>query len=76
MELRLVCGSPWCKATFIYQSVEGKNDPEFCPKCKSFDGELSGGVTWVDKKYEGSRMDGLPHQTSLNVSKYTDKKKW
>ena len=64
---RTVCRNPWCKATFIYKE---EDVPKYCPKCKSFDKELSGGVTWVDKTYDGPRFDGLPHQTSINVKKY------
>lgn len=48
--------------------------PSECPKCRSFNEELSGGVTWTNKKYEGSRFDGLSHPISINVSKYTDRK--
>lgn len=63
-----VCKNPWCKATFEY-----KEDvtPEFCRKCESFDKDLSGGVTWTDKKYEGSRYDGRPHMTSVKVNKFS-----
>jgi len=62
-----ICKNPWCKATFEYK--EDKR-PDVCPKCKSFDSELSGGVSWNERKYDGPRMDGLPHQTSLNIKKY------
>lgn len=62
-----VCRNPWCKATFEYKTIDV---PEVCNKCRSFDEELSGGVTWVDKKYEGSRFDGMPHPTKIDVKKY------
>jgi hypothetical protein len=65
---RTVCHSPWCKATFEYTSEE---IPQICPKCNSFDKELSGGVTWTDRNYEGSRFDGLPHRININIKKYT-----
>lgn len=77
-KVKLVCRSPWCKATFLYQPIEVNGnlieEPKYCPKCISFDTELSGGVTWTDKKYNESRFDGKSHKISLNVSKYTDKK--
>lgn len=53
-----------------------KVPPTECPKCRSFNQELSGGVSWNEKKYEGSRDDGLAHPMSINISKYTDRKKW
>jgi hypothetical protein len=64
---RTVCRSPWCKATFEYK---GDDIPQTCPKCTSFDKELSAGVTWTDRNYEGSRFDGLPHQITINVKRY------
>jgi ribosomal protein L37AE/L43A len=62
-----ICKNPWCKATFKY---EGENQPTCCPKCDSFNKELSGGVVWKDKTYEGSRFDGGAHRVSINVKKY------
>lgn len=64
---RAVCQNPWCKATFEF-TEEAK--PIVCPKCKSFDKDLSGGVTWADKKYEGPMFDGMPHQIKIDVKKY------
>lgn len=63
-----VCRNKWCKSTFEYI---GNEAPEFCKKCESFDKDLSGGVTWSDKNYEGSRYDGMPHMTSIKVNKLT-----
>jgi hypothetical protein len=69
MEIKTtVCRNPWCKGTFSYKTEEA---PDVCPKCNSFDRELSGGVTWVDKNYDGSRFDGMPHQTSINIKKFS-----
>ena len=65
--MRAICKNPWCKSTFEYKSDV---KPEVCNKCKSFDKELSGGVTWTEKKYEGSRMDNLPHEIKIDVKKY------
>lgn len=47
-----------------------KEPPKFCKKCKSFDKELSGGVSWSQKEYEGSRLDGMPHQIKYKVTNY------
>lgn len=44
--------------------------PSVCPKCKSFDTELSGGVEWKTKDYEGSRFDGIPHEIKYRVTNY------
>jgi hypothetical protein len=47
-----------------------KNPPSQCNKCRSFNNELSGGVEWSDKEYEGSRFDGMPHQIRYKVTNY------
>lgn len=47
-----------------------KFPPKVCPKCKSFDTELSGGVTWNTREYEGSRYDGSPHEIRYRVTNY------
>lgn len=47
-----------------------KVPPRECPKCRSFSTELSGGVEWKDKKYEGSRYDGMAHPVSIKINKY------
>lgn len=61
------------KIETVLEEVQ-KVPPKQCPKCRSFNEELSGGVSWIEKKYEGSRFDGLPHPISVSVSKYTDRK--
>lgn len=71
-----VCKSPWCKAHFEYfeseiKIIDGNGIvPATCPKCRSFDTELSGGVTWTDKEYEGSRFDNTPHQIKYKVTNF------
>ena len=71
-----VCKSPWCKAHFEYFErevtiVDGHEVlPPTCPKCRSFDTELSGGVTWTDKEYEGSRFDGKPHEIKYKITNF------
>jgi hypothetical protein len=44
--------------------------PRVCPKCRSFSSELSSGVQWKDKEYEGSRFDSAPHQFKYKVTNY------
>lgn len=68
-----ICCNPWCKALFEYSLPEGSKEedsPVQCPKCKSFDSELSGGVTWNTKEYEGGRFDGMPHQIRYRITNY------
>lgn len=75
-ELKSVCKNPWCKGTFVYKEddmveVDGvKVPPKQCNKCRSFGCELSAGVEWKDKEYEGSRWDGMPHQIKYKVTTY------
>jgi len=47
-----------------------KLPPSECPKCRSFATELSGGVEWKEKTYEGSRFDGMSHQIKYKVTNY------
>jgi hypothetical protein len=63
-----ICSNPWCKVQFKYDTEKEK--PKVCKKCRSFDTELSGGVTWTDKKYDGPRYDNNPHQMSMNIKRY------
>ncbi len=74
---RKVCKNPWCKGTFEYKEdemvmYENSNlmPPSECKKCRSFNNELSGGIEWKDKEYEGSRFDGMPHQMNYKVTNY------
>lgn len=52
------------------ESEVEKMPPTTCSKCRSFDTELSGGVNWSDKEYEGKRFDGTPHRFSYKVTNY------
>lgn len=71
-----VCSNPWCKAHFEYVkddilTIDGvEQSPRICPKCKSFDSELSGGVTWNTKEYEGDRFDGESHQIKYRITNF------
>lgn len=64
--MKAVCQNKWCKGTF--EKNEDSED-HVCPKCKSMSTDVSGGVEWVDKSYEGSRWDGMPHQVSIKVNR-------
>lgn len=74
--LKTVCQNPWCKSTFCYTEedmteIDGvKIPPKMCKMCQSFDTELSGGITWSDKKYDGDLDDKLPHQIIYKVTNY------
>ena len=70
-EKKSLCKNPWCKVWFVYKTEEA---PDQCPKCIGFE-STSGGVTWVDKKYEGSRFDGQAHPISIDVQRAGEKKK-
>ena len=71
-----VCENFWCKVPFTYTSdmiqvIDGEEiRPKQCPKCHSFATELSGGVTWSEKTYEGDRWDGMSHQISYRVTNF------
>jgi hypothetical protein len=71
--MRCLCSNPWCKSYFIYDG-DGEA-PSICYKCKSFDSELSDGVSWSEKKYEGEKNDGMCHPISLNIN-FSNDKKW
>jgi len=70
-----VCKNPWCKAHFEYTLNDYEKvgdeikEPTQCKKCKSFSTELSGGVEWKDKKYEGV-VDSGYHQIRYKITNY------
>ena len=71
-----VCKNPWCKAHFTYKDSDMLEQdgemipPSECSKCRSFNNELSGGIEWKDKEYEGSRFDGMSHQIKYKITNY------
>ena len=71
-ELKTICKNPWCKGTFYYVESDmiDCNPPTQCKKCKSFCNELSAGVEWKTKEYEGSRNDGTPHEIKYRVTNF------
>lgn len=76
MEFKAVCSNPWCKATFSYKEEDividkdsKKKPPKVCNKCKSFNNELSGGVSWEEKKYEGDPWSGA-QKIKYNITNY------
>ena len=52
------------------KTEDGLVHPKECNKCRSFDKELSGGVEWKDRTYEGSRFDDRPHEIKYKVTNY------
>ena len=76
MEKTTVCSNPWCKATFCFKEEDCKEvdgdiiEPRVCQKCNSFDAEMSGGVTWENKEYEGDIYDNTPHEFKYKIRKF------
>lgn len=72
---QLVCNNPWCKGTFFFEiekakEVDGKKIfPKVCNKCESFDHQMSGGLTWEDRKYD-ELTDTSPHEINYKVNTY------
>jgi hypothetical protein len=72
MEMTKICSNQWCKARFSFSNsdlIDGQ-EPKTCKKCQSFDKELSGGVTWQDREYEGNRYTNEPHQITYKVTNF------
>lgn len=71
-----ICSNPWCKGPFEFtendyiKTEDGLQEPKECKKCKSFDNQLSGGVEWKDKTYEGDRWGDGPHEIRYKVTNY------
>ena len=71
-----ICSNPWCKAQFSftendYIKVDNEvREPKTCKKCNSFEKELSGGIEWNDKSYEGPISDNEPHQIRYKVTNF------
>jgi hypothetical protein len=72
MERTKNCSNQWCKAPFTFNDLEliDGQEPKTCKKCQSFDTELSGGVTWQEREYEGSRYTNEPHQITYKVTNF------
>jgi hypothetical protein len=62
-----ICNSPWCKGVYI---APANWENTVCPMCKSFDDELSGGVTWKDINYAGDRFDKTAHHIDIKIKKF------
>jgi hypothetical protein len=77
-KLSAICQNPWCKAIFFYSendmtTIKGSDDkikPKSCNKCKSFNGDMSAGVVWEDRHYDGDRLDNKPHQIKYRVTNF------
>ena len=61
------CKNFWCKA-FYLSSLD--DDNKTCPKCRSFNDDLSGGIDIQENiEYSGPRFDGKSHQTDIKINK-------
>lgn len=65
--MKSVCQNKWCKVSYEHDE---SYTHKICPKCVSMQNEVSGGVTWQEKKYEGPRWDGLPHHIKMKVNMF------
>jgi hypothetical protein len=79
-QYRKICSNQWCKATFFFNENDftieiGVNDeeirvePSVCSKCKSFSSELSGGVSWDERRYDEAIYTGS-QQMRYRVTNY------
>lgn len=79
--MQKICSNPWCKGTFSYTekdmviTYDSNNNqlvkpPKVCPKCRSFDTELSDGVTWKDKTYTDSYNFDKPIPFSYKITHF------
>ena len=64
-----ICKNFWCKAHFNVLETDIEANVEYfsqCPKCRSFDTELSAGVTDNGiREYEGSRYEDGVHEIEI-----------
>ena len=74
IEKKQTCTNFWCKSPFDVKFYEGDDFPKTCPKCDSFNYELSDGVDQEQRHYDGPRQDGLAHQVDFHFSKYKNGK--
>lgn len=75
-KVEFICTSKWCKVSYVDHRYSWyEKDIKTCHKCRSFDGELSGGVSFESKDYSGERHDGMAHQVDFKFSDY-NKGKW
>lgn len=71
-----ICSNKWCKAKYTMEKKKYYEEGiRTCDKCRSFETELSDGVSFDNKKYSGERFDNKPHQTEFKFSDYM-KGKW
>ena len=71
-EFKAICKNPWCKSTFLYTENDIIDDcaPKHCKKCDGFNNNLSAGVTWEEREYEGGRNDFMSHEIKYKVTNY------
>lgn len=68
----LICSNPWCKSI---TKVDDDYEYKQCYKCISFNNDLSNGVDWEDKNYDGIKYDG-PHKIDIKIQRASDNKRW
>ena len=70
METILVCSNKWCKSKFEFVVTDGCEYPSQCPKCSSFESELSTGITWVDKQFADDPETNVPMRFIHKITKF------
>lgn len=70
IEKKQTCANFWCKSPFDVKFYEGDDFPKTCPKCDSFNYELSDGIESGERHYDGPRQDGMAHEVAFHFSKY------
>lgn len=82
-QISKICKNAWCKAQFFFTEsdmIESdeitengevlKIEPSFCPKCISFNYELSNGVSWEERQYEDDPFSNGPFPIKYRVTNY------
>ena len=74
IEKKQTCTNFWCKSPFDVKFYEGDDFPKTCPKCDSFNYELSDGIESGERHYDGPRQDGMAHEVDFHFSQYKNGK--
>ena len=67
-----ICRNSYCKSKYmeIRKNYYSSDRYKTCKKCRSFNEELSDGVTFNKKQYSGERYDNKSHETQFKFSDY------